>query len=186
MLLNGCKGSSRYDQCTTVLNGLFSRGLHSVTQHYGDTVLSLLSRLGTPEGAALNTTVIGCESWFAPLRVVNDGVTELQARIAESEWQDVELIGSHLFESLATATDYRMELVNLHQAQFKRTIDAIGVRVFSRVSVVLDGRTPTSVCVAPGLFHRACHAELLVPICAYDWPLGRNAKTHTRHALAVP
>jgi hypothetical protein len=60
MLLDGCKGSSRYDECAKVLDGLFSRGLHSVTQHYGDTVSSLLSRLSTPEGAALNTTVI----WF--------------------------------------------------------------------------------------------------------------------------
>ena len=57
MLSDGCQGSSRYDECIVIFDGLFSRGLHAVVQEYSDVVTNLLTKRSAMSGAVVPVAV---------------------------------------------------------------------------------------------------------------------------------
>ena len=50
-MTDGCLGSSAPTECSSVMNGLFSKGLHAATQYYIGTVKDVLNSVLHGSGA---------------------------------------------------------------------------------------------------------------------------------------
>ena len=57
---NGCYESDNATACGGVLNGLFSNGLHAVTQYYANTVHELLAERASANMSHMTVQVRGC------------------------------------------------------------------------------------------------------------------------------
>jgi len=102
MLTNGCLGSTNVAECSSVLNGLFNKGLHAVVQSFVSSVQELMA-----------SRITNTASW-TPLQRIND-----------PRWQNLELMSYYLNQGLLAADTYRQQAITGFGSSFKSTLSAI-------------------------------------------------------------
>ena len=106
MLTDGCYGASNTTDCSLVVNGLFSKGLHAVIQYFCGTLRDVLNVRAT-----MDTSVV-----------------LLPQRIADTRWKDAELIAFYLNEGLATANALRQASIEYTGNSYLNIMNVAEVR----------------------------------------------------------
>jgi hypothetical protein len=96
---NGCLWS-RSEGCTTILDGLFTKGLHAAVQTFCDLALQAANKR---------------------MRELDEGQGNSSAFVRDPQWESLEQIQPHLRAALETASDLRLAWLNEQNAAHEST-----------------------------------------------------------------